>query len=305
MFLYREEIGQGPNGDLDSFELATMLAYTLTDGPPDDQLWAAASSKALNFQGLEPEIQRILSEGDNLKKLTARFFSPYLSIQEKGPVEKSYLTPEIVESKRADYLNLLHSTSLASLFHQPLADSRRIGMQNHPYFLMNISRSAEQVSPIFSGITVRHHFLCQDIAPPPQNITESGDAATSIQARQANASCHGCHQYIDPVGQNYLTYDGTGEFLAQAPVTSSQIVATLDFDGTYANVQDFSQALGNSDHFQRCMALQFYRFALSRAEQSGESCHISELYKTVRSENVSFKDLLVKALTYPGNATRR
>jgi hypothetical protein len=132
-----------------------------------------------------------------------------------------------------------------------------------------------------------------------------GDAASALEARKQASNCNNCHQYIDPIGRNYLAYSGTGALSGSVLSTQSEISATLDLDDVYPDMHSLSEAMGQSDHLKRCLALQVYRFALSRPEQSGEECHIHHIYNTMKQTNSRLVDGIIAALMYRGNAKRR
>ena len=63
-FLYRTELGADSTqeGPLSQFELASQLSYFVTDGPPDDQLRAAAAANKLTTrEEIAPHIDRLLA----------------------------------------------------------------------------------------------------------------------------------------------------------------------------------------------------------------------------------------------------
>ncbi len=64
-FLFRTELGDGGGDDLtelDAFERASLVSYVLTDGPPDDELYAAArDGDLLDPDVMEAQVQRLLS----------------------------------------------------------------------------------------------------------------------------------------------------------------------------------------------------------------------------------------------------
>ena len=62
-FLYRTEFGaNAQEGPLTPYELASQLSYFVTDGPPDEQLLAAAAGNMLSTpEQIGPHVDRMLS----------------------------------------------------------------------------------------------------------------------------------------------------------------------------------------------------------------------------------------------------
>jgi hypothetical protein len=62
-FLYRTEFGADANeGPLTPYELASQISYFVTDGPPDDQLLAAAAQNQLSTpEQIGPHVDRLLA----------------------------------------------------------------------------------------------------------------------------------------------------------------------------------------------------------------------------------------------------
>ncbi len=90
-FLFRTEVGE-PIGDgtfrLNSFEVASALSYTLTDGPPDEELWRAAVGGRLTEPSeIEAQVRRLLDPIDENEALE-RFIREYFRYDEATSVAK-------------------------------------------------------------------------------------------------------------------------------------------------------------------------------------------------------------------------
>ncbi len=297
LFLYRQEIGQGANGELNSFELAQMVSYIVTDRPPDDALWQLAKNKQLSQSNLSTEIDRLLANTEIRADLSKRFFRPYLGIRSVQSAQAQQ-----IESSFTDFIT---TTPMGKIFESASDSDNRIGIHTHKLYIASHAKDNGDISPIHSGIAIRSDLLCQKIAPPPGAFPPIANALEGINAREGNPSCARCHQYMDPMGQNYLDYNGQGIPVENKSGKESIITATIDFDDTYPSMTELSLAMAGSEHLKRCMALQVYRFTFARPEQIGESCHISEIYKGINQEQISFEDLVKKALLYTGNLKRR
>jgi hypothetical protein len=93
-FLFRSELGE-PVGDgtfrLTPFEIASALAYTLTDGPPDQELWDAAMDGSLaDPDEIEAQVTRLLSSLDQSDVLE-RFIREYFQYDNVASVAKEIM----------------------------------------------------------------------------------------------------------------------------------------------------------------------------------------------------------------------
>jgi len=90
-FLFRTELGEPAGGGtfkLTSYEIASALSYTLTDGPPDEELWrAAVEGRLTEPTEIEAQVQRLLSPLDQSDAL-ARFIREYFRYDEAESVAK-------------------------------------------------------------------------------------------------------------------------------------------------------------------------------------------------------------------------
>ncbi len=204
-FLYRSELGSfvAPMNAfaLDSFELASALAYTLTGAPPDKSLLARAADGSIKDSAVRRrEAERLL--GSSAARETFADFA----IQWLGVGSLPYVTrdrPQLTAQLRADMLeetkrfmvNLIFeqnasvkdlyaadasplSRRLALHYGLPLPaqdwqsvdyDKERRGLIAQGSILATYANSTE-ASPIKRGVFVRNRLLCQDLPPPPANV---------------------------------------------------------------------------------------------------------------------------------------
>ncbi len=213
-FLYRSEVGRWQDTGyyaLTAYEIATELAYNLTGNPPDDALYAAASSGALLTE------ETILEHANRLMQTHAGshqfwvFMQTWLGLEQLEQVTRSpevypELTPSIRESMLGQTQRLTREAFngglLQELFDNPntylneeLARFYGIEMdttdmdsggyarvsQNEKYrgglltegsFLATYAK-ANSSSPIHRGILVREKLFCQHLPPPPANLDTS------------------------------------------------------------------------------------------------------------------------------------
>lgn len=208
-FLFRSEVGaDAPDAAgtvrLTAYELASALAYTLTDWPPDDALWRSAASGALSAPDeMRAQIKRLVGMPSAKTTTLMRFVREYLRWRELDKVFKSgpdlnsgnkgwllgdmeavvgYLMPT---AARKDFLKTLLTTTKASvtsmtygLYNVPdpkdfylgvkmdLPAGQRAGLLTNPAWLAAFSDTTSN-KPVQRGKFVGESLLCRSIPPLP------------------------------------------------------------------------------------------------------------------------------------------
>lgn len=208
-FLYRFEIGEAQADGtrrLTPFEVASALSYNFWGTMPDEALFEAARSGALDTpEGIAIEARRLLAD-ERARDLLGVFALQWLGVEHAAELDKSpslypgyspALADSMVEETRrfvahvvfdggGRYRDLLlaeHSfvdAELAALYgvdleagasgHAPIAlpAERRAGLLGHASVLATYAHS-DQTSPVRRGLFVRERLLCQHIGAPPPN----------------------------------------------------------------------------------------------------------------------------------------
>jgi hypothetical protein len=202
-FLFRSEVGE-PVGNgtnrVSPFEVASALGYTLTDGPPDQELWAAALDGSLaDPSEIRFQVQRLLSAMDQSEVLE-RFIREYFRYDDVNSVAKEVLefpfhdpdaleedTAEFVrealkQSQGADLLDTLlmadwgfvqNATAESNSYEGPtsqlpelvsLNSDKRVGILTQPSWLVAFSQ-LDHNDAIRRGKFIRESLLCGVIPP--------------------------------------------------------------------------------------------------------------------------------------------
>lgn len=208
-FLYRMEIGEPVDSDpsrvrLTDYELATELAFLLTNSSPDDELLDAAGAGALRTDdGLDAQVDRLL-EHPRAPEALARFARQWLGIDELYDRPKDPAAGELPDALRASmlretdalFLDVLESGGglarlfearhthvdgrLASFYGWPAGGDeltrveldgtdRPPGVLGHASLLATHAR-ADGSSPTQRGALVRRRILCESLPPPPPDV---------------------------------------------------------------------------------------------------------------------------------------
>jgi len=208
-FLYRIETGGGPVGQgalqLSPYELASRLAFFLTDSPPDAALMAAADSGALlETDEIARQTQRLLAT-DRAKAMVASFHRQWLKLFKiVGASKDSTAFPGFssnVANALADATNRFVSYAfwqldsleglltdshafvtdrIAPYFGVPAPGSKdptlvsldpnqRAGILTQPGLLAGLANALND-SPVQRGVLVLNSFLCTTLAAPPKGV---------------------------------------------------------------------------------------------------------------------------------------
>lgn len=129
-------------------------------------------------------------------------------------------------------------------------------------------------SPTLRGRFIRERLLCYEIAMPPVNVNtaipEPSPSLRSLRQRLsahvANASCRGCHGFIDPPGLAFEHFDGVGRY--RRADNGVAIDASGDLDGRpYRDAAELAAVLREHPHFPECVASRLYRHAWGHVDE--------------------------------------
>jgi hypothetical protein len=207
-FLYRVEDAP-PDGAVrrvTGYELASRLSYLMWASMPDDVLFQAAASGALDSPGgVEAQARRMLLD-PKINRSMGEFFSEWLeldtldrasrdatmfpaftsSIKAAMRTETERFTTDVVFNGSGDLNGLLLGTY--TFLNKPLADyygvsgpkgdaferveldtTKRLGLLSQGS-VMAAHANSNQTSPVARGFFIRDRFLCTPPPPPPATI---------------------------------------------------------------------------------------------------------------------------------------
>lgn len=183
-----------------------------------------------------------------------------------------------------------------------LDPTRRRGIFGEASFLAANAHEA-QTSPVHRGKFIRERILCQQMPSPPANANTSppsADATTTTRERFAQHSkdpaCAGCHKLMDPIGLAFEEFDGVGAFRAtenNLPVDASGELVGTDVDGTFVGLTGLVDKLVQSDQVRKCVATQWFRYALERPDGADDTCPIRSVQTDFAKSGYNLKDLII------------
>jgi hypothetical protein len=274
---YRTELGNSTDGPvtLTGSEIASLLSYTVTDGPPDAELLQDGAAGMLTDATVrETEARRLMALPAAQAKL-ADFWQQYLSL-DPIPVTTTIdaaLATAIIQETQNFFNQVVWSTqggtfnelltaqyTYASPLVAPLYGTaipaangllalpagQRTGFLTQASVLIGTSAPSQAATVIHRGLLVRERLLCETPPPPPPNflpnpamIMQAGATATALQNYDLFAmqdpSCNGCHVNFQPLGLSFETYDTEGLYRTVYPAPISQPIV---ISGTLTNAGD-------------------------------------------------------------------
>jgi hypothetical protein len=196
-----------------------------------------------------------------------------------------------------------------------LPATQRAGILTQPAFLGTAAHT-DGSSPVFRGLAVLGKVLCKTPPPvpamvPPLPAVDKSAIKTTRQRFEVHttaAFCSGCHQFFDPMGYAFESYDGIGQWRTTengvAVDSSGAIVGSGDADKPVANAVELAKALAGSATVHECFARQVFRFDLGRTETSADACTIAQATKAYSDKQLDLRELFVAIATSPAFSTR-
>ncbi|MBL9022038.1 MAG: DUF1592 domain-containing protein [Myxococcales bacterium] len=344
-FLYRSEIGPDGQGvvEIDEYEIASLLAFSLTDKAPDAELLADAKAGLLHDPAIREQHARRLM--DNSAVIWQRFFWEWLKMStlasqgnETGldPALVAQLEDEykafvegIVVKGRGDLADLLTTnhtwgtpevaayygashpgSGVAQIDFDP---DQRGGLLTLGAWLVAHGKKGRD-NVVRRGMSVYRDAMCNDIVPLNIDLEAAvkdlvGADATVKQiadARTADPTCGACHKTSDPVGLAFENFAGDGTWQTTY-ADGKPVESTVVLDGaTYESAPALSAALAADQPFQQCLVRRFGHFVMGADFGSPQTVRAStEAFEAFRDSGGSFEELLVAIVRDPAFIQRR
>jgi uncharacterized protein DUF1592/uncharacterized protein DUF1588/uncharacterized protein DUF1595/uncharacterized protein DUF1587 len=264
-FEYRTELGPSTPGPvtLTGAEIASILSYSITDGPPDTELQQAAAAGMLTDATVrETQARRLMALPAAQTKL-ADFWQQYLTLDPiavTSSIDQALATSIIQETQNFfnkvvwsatggsfnDLLTAQYTYAdplVAAVYGSAMPDAngmltyppdQRTGFLTQASVLIGTSADSQTATVIHRGLLVRSRLLCETPPPPPANfnptmLMQAGANATALQNYTLFAmtmpGCNSCHQNFQPLGLSFETYDTLGHYRTAYPDGQAIIIS--------------------------------------------------------------------------------
>lgn len=327
-FLYRVEHSEGA---LDGYEVATRLAYFLTDTTPSDALLAAAEAGQLDTaDGVKQAASELLAsdhaplvfrrfheETYGLGRLAQREFEDSFGLPSNVGnrllrAAHSFFDRQLRENAGLRELFLSKTAfadpELAALYDVPpasaddlapftLADSRRGVFAQLPFLMLD--SFGETPNAFKRGAMFSRHVLCvgfgdlpdQTIARPPKTGLTNREYSSQVVASEA---CTVCHKFIDPFGFAFENFDGLGRERAEDNGLPVDTTGEYPFapHQHFADSTDLMAILAESPLAHDCYAKNLTEFALGRSLTKADADVVERLGALSLEQDASLTTLV-------------
>jgi len=230
-FLFRTELGEQEDGAqtvrMTQYEIASSIAYYLTDAPPDALLAAAAERAELATpESRAPHVRRLLGEGA-LGSGLARFFGEYFRTAAVGSVSARDLAiyPDfnsdvardygvetqaffsevmfqddarlstlltapyvMVTARTAPYYGISGVSSQSPVRQTPPV-AQRAGVFTQASWLTRFAHDKEG-SPVSRGRFIRERLMCDSVPPPPPSVNAATPPPDGERTQRERLKAH-------------------------------------------------------------------------------------------------------------------
>lgn len=348
-FLYRTELGpiagaSEPRTTLTDHEIATLLAFTVTDRAPDDELLAAAASGGLSSPDeREAQLRRLLPSSGAVWQ---RFFWEWLhldtlrsqaievglsdTLREQMEEEYASFVDDVVVEQHGSFGELF---SASYTFVQPelamhygathpgsglmrieLDPMERGGLLTQGAWLVAHGKRGRD-NVVRRGMNVYREIMCNEVMAPGIDVdaalAELVPAGASVREvariRGTTGTCAGCHHLADPAGLVFESYRSDGSW-QDTYMDGNPVEPSIDLAGygAFDRAPDFTAALTDDPAVRFCMVRRFATFALGRdLGPAHQLTWTREAHGAMRDNDDRLEELLVAIVRHPAFVERQ
>lgn len=307
-FLYRTELGpveqaDAPRVTMTDHEIATLIAYAITDRGPDADLVRAADDGMLGDPDEREAQARRLAQSSG--PMWQRFFWEWLHMETfRSQSIEVALDPKLADQMAEEYDAFLNDVivdnqgTLPDVFGAPytlvgpelaqhygathpgggvarvdLDPDERGGLLTQGAWLVAHGKAGRD-NVVRRGMGIFREGMCNDIRPPDgvdvnaelaKLVGPDASVRETVDARGSSGTCAGCHSLADPVGLAFESYASDGSWQSTYP--DGRPVDTqveLDGIGSFDRAPAMSAALAEAERFRSCFIGRFALFMLGR-----------------------------------------
>lgn len=341
-FLYRVEQSEGT---LNGFEVATRLAYLLTDSTPSDSLLDAAEGGALDASsGVEAAARELMNDARAtlvfrrfhdetfvLRRLMDVSFADQLGLPstlgaDLGEAANLFFDHLFLEGFGLRELLLSRvafaNPTLAAFYGTPApasSDFQRFdaGPMRRGFFaqlpILMLDSVGETPNPFRRGARFVRYVLCQNPVPPadivpvlPQAI-EGGTNRQRASAVVSPPQCFDCHQLTDPFGFAFENFDGLGRLRTEDNGLPVDSTGVYPYSEgiAFADSAELMAILAESPLAHGCYAKNLTEFTMARSLTKDDAPLVTELQQRSSAKDASLVELITALVSSEGYRTRK
>ena len=308
-FLFIEQ-PSGPGGipqQLDGYQLASKLSFTLWKSAPDVELLAAAKLGTLTTPAaLSAQVTRLMADA-RAHRSVSEFFDGWLAL-DAIETRTRFSVPERT-AMAAESRALVDD-----VFWQQGAQLRTLlpGLFKQKGVWAAMSANPDSAI-IYRGKYVRLRLLCGQLPAPPAGVPPLPELKPGMTSRQriaahtAAASCSACHGLMNPLGFALEHYDIDGNWRDTEnglPIDTSVAFKEAGFTAQVTGADDLARQLANSPAAQACAVQQMFTFVFDRRPSAYDQPTLMRLGKEFSRSGHDLRALLGAVVRTPEFASR-
>lgn len=343
-FLYRTELGPiapepAREVTLTDHEIATLLAYAVTDASPDEELLSKAEEGSLHDPDVrESEVRRLVASSGPMWR---RFFREWLHLETfRSQATEVGLDGAIADQMEEEYAAFLDDVivendgslegifAASHTFARPelaahygashpgtglarieLDPSQRGGLLTQGLWLVAHAKAGRD-NVVRRGMNLYREGMCNDIRVPEgvdvnAALARLAPADATVrevaEIRGSAGSCANCHRIADPTGLVFETYASDGSWRTFYPDgLPVEPMIELGGLGAFSSAPELSLALTQASVFRRCFLQRFTHFFVGRdIGTPSQAVWLDDSASTFRDEGDRLTELLVALVRHP------
>lgn len=170
--------------------------------------------------------------------------------------------------------------------------------------ILTLTSDQTRTSPVKRGKYLLENILGMPPPPAPGGVPPLDEAKVKkskmtlreqFAEHRANASCAGCHAFLDPMGFAFENYDAIGRFRDQEKGHPIDAAGTLVRGQTFNNMVELRGILARdmADDFARNLSENMLTFALGRGLDHSDKPAVKEIVRRTREGEYKFHNLIL------------
>ncbi len=212
---------------------------------------------------------------------------------DEGTVDKLFTADyTFINRDLAAFVGMKEADAMSSDFERvslspkgPPSAGQRMGILASPG-LLSAQSKPQETSPLLRGLFVLEQVLCMEMPLPPAGVPPlevfdtTGLTTRERFEKHSESACASCHKFIDPIGFAFENFDAAGRFRDSEkgkPINTAGELVETDVDGPFDNSVELSQRFASSERIRKCVATQWFRFAMGRGETDEQEHSLEQL----------------------------
>lgn len=170
--------------------------------------------------------------------------------------------------------------------------------------ILTLTSNPTRTSPVKRGKFLLENILGTPPPPAPGGVPPLDDRRIDMEkltlrqqfeAHRSNASCAGCHAFLDPMGFAFENYDAVGRWRDTDKGNPVDAAGSLVRGQKFNNFADLRVLLANelSGDFERNLAESLLTYALGRGLEHHDKPAVIEIVKRTQAAQHRFQDMIL------------